>query len=66
MKSRIEIMKLYFRRENGAAEIIAVIVLVAIVIILAIAFREQIGEFLSNIWSAISGRGSEITSDLEL
>mgnify|MGYP000913338533 CR=1 len=66
MKERLKQMKQYIQSECGAAEIIAVIVLVAIAIILAIAFREQIGELLSNIWNAINGRESEITADLEL
>jgi len=66
MRNRLKLIKQYFLSESGAAEIIAVIVLVAIAIILAIAFREQIGELLSNIWSAINGRENEITADLEL
>jgi len=53
-------------RKEGSAEIIAVIVLVAIAIILGIAFREQISEMLSNIWGAIRGKERELIADLEL
>ena len=53
-------------RREGSAEIIAVIVLVAIAIILGIAFREQISEMLTNIWDAIRGREQELIADLEL
>jgi FlaG/FlaF family flagellin (archaellin) len=56
----------YVNRNDGAAEIIAVIVLVAIAIVLGIAFREQIGELLSDIWNAIRGRERELISEFEL
>lgn len=51
--------------EWGGAEILATIVLVAIVILLAVAFRSQLNSMVNNIWSAISGKTSEITSDFE-
>jgi FlaG/FlaF family flagellin (archaellin) len=66
MISRIKLLKAYLNNESGAAKIIAVIVLVAIAIILAIAFRTQIGDFLQNIWSSISGREDELTSEFDL
>ncbi|MGI6039320.1 MAG: hypothetical protein GX257_08095 [Clostridiales bacterium] len=53
-------------QREGSAEIIAVIVLVAIAIILGIAFRGQISEMLSNIWDAVRGRERELIADLEL
>jgi flagellin-like protein len=64
-KNRINIKEIISQRD-GAAEIIAVIVLVAIAIILGIAFREQIGELLSELWNAIKGRERELISDFEL
>ena len=52
----------FFNEEKGAAEIIATIVLVAIVVLLALFFREQIGNLVSSIWSAISGKEGELTN----
>lgn len=66
MRNRWKQLKAYVACESGAAEIIAVIVLVAVVLILAIAFREQLSGLLSDIWGAIRGRESEITADFEL
>lgn len=65
MKGRLKLAKTILQNETGAAEIIAVIVLVAIVLILAIAFRSEIGDLLQNIWSSIRGRETELTSDFE-
>lgn len=59
-------VKDYFSRERGAAEIVAVIVLAAIALIFAIAFRKEIGGLLSDIWSAVRGRQGELTADFEL
>ena len=56
----------HIRQRDGAAEIIAVIILVAIAIILGIAFREQIGQLLTDIWNAIKGRERELINDFEL
>lgn len=41
------------REERGGAEIIAAIILLAIVILLAVAFKEKIGKLLQDIWSNV-------------
>ena len=51
----------FLTEEKGGAEIIATIVLVAIVVLLALFFREQIGNLVSSIWSAIAGKEDELT-----
>lgn len=56
----------FFYSERGAAEIIAVIVLAAIALIFAIAFRKEIGDLLAEIWEAVRGRQGELTADFEL
>ncbi len=63
MRTRAKTIADFIRSESGAAEIIAVIVLVAIAIILAIAFRAQVGDFLQNLWGSIRGREDELTSE---
>lgn len=49
-----------FREEKGGSEIIALIVIIAIVIALAFAFREQIGEVFAKLWEMVknSAEGS--------
>lgn len=66
MKKTCKRIRDFLRCKNGSAEIIACIVLVAIAIILGIAFREQLSDLLSNIWGAIRGRERELIADLEL
>lgn len=56
----------FIKCEHGAAEIVAVIVLAAIALIFAIAFRNEIGGLLSDIWQAVRGRQGELTADFEL
>ena len=51
----------FLKDEKGGAEIIATIILVAVVVLLALFFREQIGALVTNIWSSISGKEGEIT-----
>ncbi|MDR1158452.1 MAG: hypothetical protein LBK75_09175 [Oscillospiraceae bacterium] len=58
--------KNFIHEERGGAEIIAVIILVAIVVLLAVAFRSQLGTLVKNIWSSISGKETELTSDFDL
>jgi flagellin-like protein len=58
--------KNFIREERGGAEIIAVIILVAIVVLLAVAFRSQLGELVKNIWSAIKGQEKTITGEFDL
>ena len=48
--------------EKGGAEIIATIILVAIVVLLALFFREQIGSLVSSIWGSITGQSEQITA----
>lgn len=66
MKKLSNMVKTTLRKENGAAEIIAVIVLVAIALIFAIAFRNEIGDLLSSIWDAVRGREEDLTADFRL
>ena len=49
------------KEEKGGSEIIATIILVAVVVLLALFFREQIGSLISNIWNSITGAEGEIT-----
>lgn len=49
-----------FTKENGEANIIAIILVIAIVVALAIIFREQIGNMFERVWSNINGETSDV------
>lgn len=53
-------------QEVGGAEILATIILIAIVVLLAVAFRQQLGKIVKDIWSSISGRTGDLTSEFPM
>lgn len=58
-----ERMKEFLQEEKGGAEIVSVIVLVAIVILLAVFFRSQLGTLVNKIWGGISGKADALTKE---
>lgn len=56
----------FLHKERGGAEIVATIVLVAIVVLLAVAFREQLVSLVQGIWSGITDKAGEINQDIDL
>lgn len=52
----------FVNEEKGGSEIIATIILVAVVVLLALFFRTQIGNLVSSIWRSITGKESQITA----
>ena len=55
----------FIKDERGEVNIVATIILLGIAVLLAVAFREQIGELVSDIFTKISGKGDELTKDFE-
>lgn len=47
-----------FRKEDGAVDIIAIVILIAIAVALAIIFREQLKKLFDQLWGTISGNAS--------
>lgn len=54
------------KSENGGAEIIAVVVLIAIVVVLGVAFKSQIADLIKNIWSGITGNTADLNASVDL
>ena len=52
----------FLEEERGAVDIVAVVVLIGIAVALALFFKTQIGNTLSNIFSQVSEATSGITS----
>lgn len=59
-------VKQFFTEEKGGGEIVGAIVLIAIVVLLAVAFKDQLEDLMSNIWSSISGQESNVTNPMDL
>lgn len=56
----------FLTSEHGASDIIAVVVLVAIVVVIGVAFRQKLVEFIGNIWKDIGGKTGEVTSSVTI
>lgn len=52
----------FFVKEDGAAQIVTMVVLIAIAVVLAILFKDKIGELLGDLFNDISGKRSDIMS----
>lgn len=50
-------------QEVGGAEILATIILIAIVVLLAVAFRQQLSSIVTKIWGSISGKTDTLMQD---
>jgi flagellin-like protein len=53
----------FIKDERGEVNIVATIILLGIAVLLAVAFREKIGELVNDIFTKISGKGEELTKD---
>lgn len=50
----------FFKDEDGEVNIVAIVVLVAIAIILAAIFKDQIKRLLNTLFTAITGKATEV------
>ena len=46
----------FLRKEKGGSEIIAIVLVIAIVLALAAVFWDKISEFFSNLWDSVVGK----------
>ena len=46
-----------FKEQAGGAEVIATLIIIAVVLVLALAFRENITELVSSLWNGMLGVG---------
>lgn len=49
----------FFRDEEGAVDIVAIVVLIGIAVLLAILFREQIQSLLESLFATIQGNATK-------
>ena len=48
-----------FKEQAGGAEIIATLVIIAVVLVLALAFREKLVELVADLWNSLVKGGAE-------
>ncbi len=56
-------LKAMLTKEDGEANIVAIILVIAIVVALAIVFREAIGDLFESIWAGIIGDTNSATQN---
>lgn len=49
-----------FRKEDGAVDIIAIVILIAIAVALAIVFRTQLKTLFDTLWEKITGNATPV------
>lgn len=54
-----------FRKEDGAVDIIAIVILIAIAVALGILFRKQLVNLFSQLWNKINPDGISGPMDLD-
>ena len=52
-----------FRKEDGAVDTIAIVILIAIAVALAIIFRKQLKTLFDTLWATISGNAVDSVSE---
>lgn len=56
-------MNKMFRKEDGAVDIIAIVVLIAIAVVLAIVFKDRIKQLLDNMFNAADVEASKAAGE---
>lgn len=61
-KVKMAMMK-FFTNERGEVNVVAIVVLIAVAVVLALLFKEQIANLIRNLINQISGRAQEALAD---
>lgn len=48
-----------FKEQAGGAEVIATLVIIAVVLVLALAFRDKLSELVKSLWNGMLNMGEE-------
>ena len=48
-----------FKEQAGGAEVIATLIIIAVVLVLALAFRDNISELVKSLWNGMLNTGKE-------
>lgn len=61
LKCKVEDFK---EEEKGVSGIVATVILVLVAVLLAIAFKNQVGEFVKGLWDSIKGKKDTLTAPI--
>lgn len=56
-------IKDFLKKERGGSEIVATIVLIAIVVLLAVLFKEQIAKLVNTMWDSINTKADAVVKE---
>lgn len=54
----------FFAEENGEVNVVAIVVLIAVAVVLALFFKDQIGELLETLLEGISSKAGTALNDI--
>lgn len=55
-------MNNFLTNEDGAVDIVAIVVLMGIVVLVAIVFREQLETFVKDLFKIVTGNANQVTN----
>lgn len=56
-------VKNFFKEEKGAVDIVAVVVLIGVAVLLAIVFKDSLGDLIESLFDTISGNSTGVVND---
>lgn len=55
-------IKGYAKEEKGAVDIVAIVVIIGVAVLLAIVFKNELGELIGNLFDSISGNAENVVN----
>lgn len=55
-------IKAFFEEEKGAVDIVAIVVIIGVAVLLAIVFKDQLGELIGDLFGTISGNATDVVN----
>lgn len=56
-------LKNFFESEKGAVDIIAIVVMIGIVVLVALVFKDQLAQLINDLFKDIGGQASNAVND---
>lgn len=57
-------LRRFFTNEKGEVNVVAIVVLIAVAVVLALFFKEQIGKLLKSMLESITGKAKTALNDI--
>jgi len=56
----------FFKKEDGAVDIVAIVVLIGIVVIIAVVFRKAIANLINSLFNGISNNANKVINNQDI